>query len=215
MTRRRALVAGLVALLLLPLAIAVRIGWQPIADPDRSADDRAHHLVRSSPGLLSVTRALTHLGDPLVVTVVAVVAALVCWVAGRRRDAVYLVAVRVVVVVLGYALKEVVGRARPALPEPVAHAGGYSFPSGHALGAAALYASLAVVVSGVVRRRWRPLLATVAIVVPMTVAATRVMLGLHFPSDVAAGLVLGWAVAFLGRSAEEATDPDPEPEPAP
>lgn len=215
MTRRRAFVAGLVALLLLPLAIAVRVGWQPIADPDRSADDRAHELVRSSSGLLSVTRALTHLGDPLVVTVVAVLAALVCWVAGRRRDALYLLAVRVVVVVLGYALKEIVGRARPALPEPVAHAGGYSFPSGHALGAAALYTSLAVVVSGVVHRRWRPLLATVAIVVPMVVGATRVMLGLHFPSDVAAGLVLGWAVAFLGRSAEEAADPVPAPEPAP
>jgi hypothetical protein len=35
----------------------------------------------------------------------------------------------------------------------------------------------------------------------------------HFPSDVAAGQVLGWAVAFLGRSAEEATDPDPDPAP--
>jgi membrane-associated phospholipid phosphatase len=214
-SRRRAFVAGLVALLLLPLAVAARIGWGPITGPDRSADDRAHELVRSSPSLLSVTRAVTHLGDPLVVTVVAVVAAVVCWLIGRRRDAVYLLAVRLVVVVLGYALKEVVGRARPTLPQPVAHAGGYSFPSGHALGAAALYTSLAVVVSGVVRRRWRPLLATFAIAVPALVAATRVMLGVHFPSDVVAGLVLGWAVAFLGRSAEEASDPSPEPEPAP
>lgn len=202
MTRRRALAAGLVALLLLPLAIAVRIGWHPIAGPDRSADDRAHELVRSSQGLLSLTRAVTHLGDPLVVTVLAVVAALACWLLGRRRDAVYLLAVRLVVVVLGYLLKEVVARARPSLPEPVAHAGGYSFPSGHALGAAAMYASLAVVAAGVLRRRWRPLLVAVAVVVPMAVATTRVLLGVHFPSDVAAGLVLGWAVALLGRSAE-------------
>lgn len=202
MTRRRALAAGLVVLLLLPVAVAVRVGWQPIAGPDRSADDRAHELVRSSPGLLAATRVVTHLGDPLVVTFVAVVAALVCWLLGRRRDAVYLLAVRLVVVVVGYLLKEVVGRARPALAEPVAHAGGYSFPSGHALGAAALYASLAVVVAGIVRRHWRPLLVAVAIVVPIAVATTRVLLGLHFPSDVAAGLVLGWAVALLGRSAE-------------
>jgi undecaprenyl-diphosphatase len=201
-SRRRALAAGLVALLLLPLAVAVRAGWHPIAGPDRSADDRAHDLVRSSSGLLSATRAVTHLGDPLVVTLLVGVAALVCWFLGRRRDAVYLVAVRLVVVVLGYGLKEAVGRARPSLPQPVAHAGGYSFPSGHALGAAALYTSLAVVASGVVRRRWRPALVAVAVVVPIAVAASRVLLGVHFPSDVAAGLVLGWAVALLGRSAE-------------
>jgi len=208
-SRRRALAAGLVVLLLLPVAIAVRVGWQPIAGPDRSADDRAHALVRSSAGLLSATRALTHLGDPIVVTLLAVVAALGCWVLGRRRDAVYLLAVRLVVVVLGFVLKEAVGRARPALPEPVAHAGGYSFPSGHALGAAALYTSLAVVAAGALRARWRPLLVAVAVVVPAVVAATRVLLGLHFPSDVAAGLVLGWAVALLGRSAEPTEPAEP------
>lgn len=208
MTRRRAFAAGLVVLLLLPLAIAVRVGWQPIAGPDRTADDDAHELVRSSPDLLSATRALTHLGDPVVVTLVAAVAALACWVLGRRRDAVYLLAVRLVAVVLGYGLKEIVGRARPTVAEPVAHAGGYSFPSGHALGAAALYASLAVVVAGAVGRRWRPLLVAVAVVVPVVVAATRVLLGLHFPSDVAAGLVLGWAVALLGRSAEPPEEPE-------
>lgn len=213
MSRRRALAAGLVALLLLPLAIAVRIGWQPIAGPDRRADDRAHELVRSSSGLLSVTRAVTHLGDPLVVTLLAVVGALVCWLLGRRRDAIYLIAVRLVVVAIGYAVKELVGRARPALAQPVAHAGGYSFPSGHALGAAALYTSLAVVAASVLRRRWRPLLVAVAVVVPVAVATTRVLLGVHFPSDVAAGLVLGWAVALLGRSAEPGLEAEPEPAP--
>jgi undecaprenyl-diphosphatase len=220
-SRRRALEAGLVALLLLPLAVLVRIGWQPIARADRSADDRAHDLVRSSSGLLSATRAVTHLGDPVVVTALAVIAAVVCWVVGRRRDAVYLLAVRLVVVVLGYALKESVGRARPSLPQPVAHAGGYSFPSGHALGAAALYTSVAVVVAGVARRRswrrWRPALVAVAVVLPVAVATSRVLLGVHFPSDVAAGLVLGWAVALLGRSAEPASEPEPaeQPEPGP
>jgi membrane-associated phospholipid phosphatase len=203
-SRRRALVAGLVALLLLPLAVAVRVGWHPIAGPDRTADDRAHALVRDSPTLLSVTRAVTHFGDPLVVTLLAVAVAVWCWLRGRRRDAIYLLAVRAAVVVLGFILKEAVARARPSLPQPVAHASGYSFPSGHALGAAALYTSLAVVAAGWAGRSWRVALAAVAVVVPLAVATTRVLLGVHFPSDVAAGLVLGWAVALLGRSAEPA-----------
>ncbi|MBV9098895.1 MAG: phosphatase PAP2 family protein [Frankiaceae bacterium] len=211
MTRRRALVAGLVALLLLPLAIAVRVGWHPIAGPDRTADDRAHELVRSNAGLLSAARGVTHLGDPLVVTVLAVVAAIVCWLLGRRRDAVYVAAVRVGAVVLGFVLKEAVARTRPSLPQPVAHASGYSFPSGHALGAAALYTSLAVVAAGVLGRRWRPALVALAVVVPLAVATTRVLLGVHFPSDVIAGLVLGWAIALLGRSAKPAEPGEPKP----
>lgn len=214
MSRRRALAAGLVALLLLPLAVAVRVGWHPIAGPDRTADDRAHELVRSSPGLLSATRAVTHFGDPLVVTALAVLAAIGCWVIGRRRDAVYLIAVRVVVVVLGFALKEAVARARPSLPQPVAHASGYSFPSGHALGAAALYTSVAVVAAGMVRARWRPALVAVAVVVPLAVATSRVLLGVHFPSDVVAGLVLGWGVALIGRFAEPVRDEPAGAEPA-
>jgi undecaprenyl-diphosphatase len=141
------------------------------------------------------------------------VGALVCWLLGRKRDAMYLIAVRLVVVAIGFALKEIVGRSRPALAQPVAHAGGYSFPSGHALGAAALYTSVAVVVAGVVRRRWRALLVAGAVVVPVLVATTRVLLGVHFPSDVAAGLVLGWAVALIGRWAEPVTASEPETAP--
>jgi membrane-associated phospholipid phosphatase len=207
-SRRRALVAGLVVLLMLPLAVAARLGWSPLTRLDRSADADAHDLVLSHSGLLSAARAVTHLGDPTVVTAIAVVAAVGCWFTGRRRDAAYLLAVRAAAVVLGFALKEVVARSRPSLAHPVANASGYSFPSGHALGSAALYASLAVVVSGAVRRRdVRIAVTSAAVVVSLAVAASRVLLGVHFPSDVLAGFVLGLAIAFLGRSAEPHSDP--------
>lgn len=204
-TRRRALLAGIVVLLIVPLAVAVRVGWHPLTHADRGADVDAHSLVLGNSGLLAVTRAVTHLGDPTVVTVLAVLAALGCWFTGRRRDAVYLAGVRAAAVVVGYVLKEGVARARPDLPQPVAHAGGYSFPSGHALGSSALYLSLALVALRVWPRRlvrWPAVV--VGIVVPLAVATSRVLLGVHFPSDVAAGLLLGWALALLGRSAEAA-----------
>jgi undecaprenyl-diphosphatase len=149
---------------------------------------------------LAWVRAATHLGDPLVVTVLAAIAALVCWLLTRRTDALYLLAVRVAGIVLGAALKDGVARARPSFGQPLAHASGYSFPSGHALGAAATYLSVALVASSgrpVARRVAVPLALFVAVVV----ATTRVLLGVHFPSDVVAGLVLGWAIALVGRSA--------------
>jgi undecaprenyl-diphosphatase len=84
------------------------------------------------------------------------------------------------------------------LPDPVAHASGFSFPSGHALGSAALYASLAVVATA---RVPMPARLVLAVLPPVVVAATRVLLGVHFPSDVVAGLFLGWAIALLVAAA--------------
>lgn len=182
------------ALVVVPLAVLTRVGWPPLTRLDRSTDDDAYALVVSHRWLLSLVRAATHVGDPAVVTALAVVAAAAAFVLGRRRAAIYLLVVRGVAVVLGFALKEGVRRARPVLAHPVAHAAGFSFPSGHALGSASAYASLMLAVSA---RVPRPVRVVVAVLVPMVVATTRVLLGLHFPSDVVAGLVLGWAIALL------------------
>jgi undecaprenyl-diphosphatase len=185
---------GVASAVVLPLAVLTRVGWHPLTRFDRRSDDDAHTLVVSHQWLLSTVRALTHLGDPTVVTTVAVIAALALFVAGHRKAAGYLLAVRAAAVVLGLALKEGVRRARPVLAHPVAHASGFSFPSGHALGSAAAYASLAVVLP---RRVPTLVRVPLAVVVPVVVASTRVLLGVHFPSDVVAGLVLGWATALL------------------
>ena len=187
-------VAGLSLLVVVPLAVLARVGWHPLTSLDRHSDDDAHTLVLDHSWLLSAVRALTHLGDPLVVTTLAVVAAAVMAFAGRRRAAVYLLLVRGVALVIGYGLKESIRRTRPVLEHPVAHAQGFSFPSGHALGSAALYASIAVVLGSRV-----PFSARLALgLLPaLVVAATRVLLGVHFPSDVVAGLFTGWAIALL------------------
>lgn len=188
------LVAGLSLLVVVPLTVLARVGWHPLTSFDRRSDNSAHTYVLDHAWLRSAAQRLTHLGDPLVVTVLAVLAAVVMLMIGRRRAAVYLLLVRAVAVVIGDGLKEVIRRARPVLAHPIAHAHGFSFPSGHALGSAALYASLAVVLGSRV-----PFAARVALAVvpPLVVAATRVLLGVHFPSDVVAGLFTGWAIALL------------------
>src|SRR4051812_37624152 len=188
------LIAGVSLLVVVPLTVLARVGWHPLTSVDRRTDDSAHTYVLDHTWLLSTAQKLTHLGDPLVVTVLAVLAAVVMLALGRRRAAVYLLLVRAVAVVLGDGLKEVIRRARPVLAHPVAHAHGFSFPSGHALGSAALYASIAIVLASRV-----PFSARLALgLLPaLCVAATRVLLGVHFPSDVVAGLFTGWAVALL------------------
>lgn len=119
-------------------------------------------------------------------------------------------AVAFLVVVIGgqFALanliKLAVDRARPTLGQLTGFSGA-SFPSGHATAAAATYLALALLLGRGRSVRLRALLAAVAAGLAVAVAATRVLLGVHWLTDVLAGLALGWSwfalcsIAFGGR----------------
>lgn len=101
-------------------------------------------------------------------------------------------------------VKHLADRVRPTF-NPAAATLGPSFPSGHSATAAAFYATAALLLG---RRRGRPtraVLAGLATGIAVAVAASRVLLDVHWVSDVIAGLALGWAwfsvcaIAFGGR----------------
>ena len=183
--------AGLVALALVvgPLGLLVHERWTPLLRLDQAVTRAAEQAVDTVPGLLLAARAVTMLGDPVLLTTGVLLAAAVLVLRGRWRLALYLVVVRVGSLLLSRLIKEAVGRARPVFLVPVHSAFGLSFPSGHALGSAAVWLAAAVVVLPLVRAR-RLLLAG-AVAVAVLVAASRVLLGVHYLSDVAAGFVLG------------------------
>jgi undecaprenyl-diphosphatase len=101
-------------------------------------------------------------------------------------------------------VKDIVGRLRPTL-NPAAEALGPSFPSGHSATAAAFYAAAALIIGRSLKRPGRQLVIATAVALAVAVAASRVLLDLHWLSDVIGGLSLGWAwfalcaVAFGGR----------------
>jgi undecaprenyl-diphosphatase len=107
--------------------------------------------------------------------------------------------------VLTISIKGLANRTRPSF-DPAAVSGlGPSFPSGHSATAAAFYAGAALLIS---RRRGpaaRALLTGLAVGIAVAVASSRVLLDVHWLSDVIAGLLLGWAwfavcaIAFGGR----------------
>jgi membrane-associated phospholipid phosphatase len=105
----------------------------------------------------------------------------------------YLLLVGAGVSLLNSGLKLLVGRERPDIAR-LASFGGSSFPSGHAAAAAACWAAIAfVVVRRARRRRARALAAATAATITAAVATSRVLLGVHWLSDVVAGVVTGWA----------------------
>jgi undecaprenyl-diphosphatase len=122
-------------------------------------------------------------------------------------------------------VKGAVDRARPAI-EPVAATLGPSFPSGHSSTAAAFFAALALLAG---RRRphaQKAALAGAAVGIAVAVACSRVLLDLHWLSDVVGGLVLGWGwfalctAAFggwmlrFGAPVEAAAQPPPARSPS-
>ena len=107
-------------------------------------------------------------------------------------------------VILINAVKELLDRVRPEF-NPIAETLGPSFPSGHSGLAAAFYAAAALALARSRSPRTRSLLAGGAVAIAVGVACSRVLLGVHWMSDVVAGLAFGWAwfgicaIAFGGR----------------
>ncbi|HEX4655202.1 MAG TPA: phosphatase PAP2 family protein [Mycobacteriales bacterium] len=163
---------------------------------DAHVERSVHAFVLGHRWVFHLASWLTHLGDPLVVTLATIALSAVLLARGARRAAVFVLAVRAVAIVADTGLKHAVDRTRPVLAHPLATAAGASFPSGHAFGSAALWGTFAALLPA---PRWARL--ATAVVVPVVVAATRVLLGVHYVSDVLAGLLLGWAAAALGAKA--------------
>ncbi|MGW7196998.1 phosphatase PAP2 family protein [Streptomyces chryseus] len=192
----------------MPAALAlvlVEAQWAPLRRLDRGAAAALHRQVLEHPGLVRVLRFLTDVvWGP--VTMRLLVAALVVWLLSRRawRLAAWAAVTALAGGCAGLLAKNVVERARPHLPDPVAHSPGFSFPSGHAMTATTSCAVLLLVLLPLVPRRRRPVAWTLAVVSVLGVGGTRVALGVHWVSDVIGGWFLGLAVVTATALAFEA-----------
>lgn len=114
---------------------------------------------------------------------------------GERREAVAWIGTGLTTVVVIEVLKALVMRPRPALWPRLVLQGGSSFPSGHAIASAAFYPLLAWLLT---RRHPRllPAALAAAVATALFVGLGRLYLGLHWPTDVLAGWILGAAQAL-------------------
>jgi undecaprenyl-diphosphatase len=148
---------------------------------------------------------ITLLGTGIVVLMIVGVAALFLWLTRHKYSAVLLLLATVGGIVLNNLLKLAFDRPRPQIFPWAATALSSSFPSGHAMSSTVVYTTVAYLAARLQRRpaaRWATML--VATLVVLLVCASRVYLGVHYPSDVAAGIVIGLAWAALCMAALEA-----------
>lgn len=158
-----------------------------------------------SPALDLVMTTLTTLGSYPILLALVIALTGWAWHRGDRRAAVALVSVALADVTLNALLKAAFERDRPDLWSLVADLQSYSFPSGHAMAAAAIYGFAAVVVARLVPRARAPLAVATPILV-LAIGLSRIYLGVHWPTDVlagfAAGAVLLLAATYLMGGAE-------------
>ena len=128
----------------------------------------------------------------------------------RRRDLsslLFLLTVGFGVLLINNGLKLLIMRERPP-GAALLHPSGSSFPSGHSAAAAACWLAIALVVGRWVRPRFRPYISAAAVGIACMVATSRALLGVHWLTDVIAGVFVGWAwfmivaIAFGGRNQE-------------
>ncbi len=169
---------------------------------DSAARFGARHATGDTTTLLKV---VTTLGStPFVAGVVVVVGAQQYVHHHKKALPLFLASAVVSAVAVGNLVKVIVHRGRPDIARLVG-ASGSSFPSGHSAAAAATYASLALLLGRHRSRKVQAILAGAAAAIAIAVAASRVLLGVHWLTDVIAGLLLGWtcfalcSIAFGGR----------------
>jgi undecaprenyl-diphosphatase len=164
-----------------------------LVDIDTAGLKDLHRWVRGSPGVVGPLKAVSDLGTPIWLWIVVIVASVVLIRAGRTRLLVFLLVTVVVGSLLDTVVKIIVDRPRPVLLDPVAHARGKSFPSGHAMSSTVVYGSLLLVFLPGFTRRWRRVLVAGAVGLVLAIGFSRLALGVHFLSDVVGGIVLGGA----------------------
>ena len=165
----------------------------------RAIDAGAHEWARTirTPGATTFLTALTLLGTPVGLGILLlIVIALLAW-KKRWRWIAYLGVTSGLGGLLNLQLKSYFARARPELAEALRSAHGYSFPSGHAMGSTIVFGALGYLAVRVLPR-WRDRSAALALCLSLIVAisASRVYLGVHWISDVGAGIAAGaiWVV---------------------
>lgn len=157
----------------------------------------AARLYRGAAGTAFFT-FFTLLGTPVGLFVV-VLAAVARMVAQRRfRWVAYLVVTAGGGGLLNLALKAIFERQRPDLAEALRHATGHSFPSGHAMGAMVVFGALTYLALRVLGT-WKAKSAAIAVAIGviLAISSSRIYLGVHWISDIVAGMAAGlvWVLA--------------------
>jgi undecaprenyl-diphosphatase len=184
---------------------------------------QAHHILQfdstiiaivqgfESPILTAVMKFFTFIGSTVPVLVLALLVLFFLYrVLKHRSELILFIAMIIGTPILNQVLKWLFHRARPDLHRLIG-IGGYSFPSGHAMSAFAVYGTLAFLLwRHIESRSGRSILIIISSLMILAIGISRIYLGVHYPSDVIGGYFasacwLAFAIGFYQRYQDKHT----------
>ena len=135
---------------------------------------------------------MSNIGSPVGMGAIAACVAIALGVTRRFRWLLYLAVTAGGGSLLNLELKRYFARARPDIAQMLRQAHGYSFPSGHAMGSTVVLGAVSYLAFRTATRwRWKAACLALAWTLILGIALSRVYLGVHWSSDVAAGIAAG------------------------
>jgi len=153
-----------------------------------------------APALNQFFLAITALGSWPVITLLTIGVCVGALLARERRLATTVALAMIGVPLLSHFLKTLYARERPSVVPHLETVASASFPSGHTLASVVFFVTLALLAAGHLRRRrLRVFVVGYSLAIGALVAASRIYLGVHFPSDVTGGALVGiaWSLAAV------------------
>ena len=152
-----------------------------------------------NPWLNAVAVDITALGSTTVLTLLTTVFVLFMLMLKRKELAIHLIVASTGAGLISKTMKAFFGRDRPSIVEKLVFVQGHSYPSGHSLASAAVYLTLALLSYELLQKTaHKGLVFLVAAFIVVLIGLSRIYLGVHYPTDVAGGILVGtsWALGL-------------------
>jgi membrane-associated phospholipid phosphatase len=192
---RATLVGVAIALVAVPFGLLLEqvTTGGPLTRFDSSAAQGLNDRLHGQSNVIAALKLVSLTGTPLFL--VAVVGAACAWLLrnGARKLVLFLVVTCLGGGLLDTVVKVAVGRPRPIVHNPVIHAIGKSFPSGHSMQGLVCYGALLLVFAPLLRGRRRTIAIAGLLAWVLAIGLSRLALGVHYITDVLGGFVLGAA----------------------
>ena len=157
-------------------------------------------VCNTNPANVAFAKTFTNLGNTNVITIEMIVLFIIVIVFKQYAYAFFTAGVMICANGYNWIIKHAVQRHRP-LVHHLVYADGYSFPSGHSVGSAALFGVLIILTILLVKSKfWKTLLIIIWALFPLMIGYTRIFVHVHYPSDVFGGWIEGITFVLLGYS---------------
>jgi undecaprenyl-diphosphatase len=192
---RLSLVAVVMVLIAAPFSFLLFevLAGGPLTRFDENVANRLNQLVAGHTNWIDFLNAVSLLGKPPTLWVITGFGVIYTWTRHAHRLTLFLIATTLGGSVVSTGVKIFVNRPRPHVDHPLAHAIGKSFPSGHALSSTVVYGAMLLTFLPVLSPRFRHAAVAFVVALILAVGTSRLMLGVHFVTDVLAGYILGLA----------------------